>query len=99
MTGEQAATGRALQETLLDKIRLDDLLDGVARLGERGRNGLDADRPAAVVERDRGEIAAVHRVEARAIDLERAERLVGDLAVDCGSAFHMREVAHALEQA
>ena len=53
MAGEQAPARRALQEALLDQIRLDDLLDRVARLGQRRRDGLDADRPAAVVERDR----------------------------------------------
>src|SRR4029079_2045910 len=63
VTGQQAAARRALQEALLDQKRLDDLLDCVARLGERRRDGLDADWPTAVVERYCGEITPVHRVE------------------------------------
>ena len=45
--GQQAAARRALHEALLDQIGLDDVLDRVARLGQRGRDRLDADRPAA----------------------------------------------------
>ena len=44
---QQASARRALQQALLDQIGLDDVLDGVARLGQGGRDGLDADRPAA----------------------------------------------------
>ena len=98
MAGEQTPARRALHEALLDQIRLDDLLDRVARLGQRRRDGVDADRPAAVIERDHVEIAPVHRVHAGGIDLERLQRLVGDRAVDRRRARHMREVAHALEQ-
>src|SRR6266851_5815136 len=47
--GEQPPTRGALDKTLLDQERLDDLLDRVARLGERRRDGLDPDRPAAVI--------------------------------------------------
>src|SRR6185436_2795198 len=44
--GEHPATGGAADETLLQEIGLDDLLQGVAGLGERGGQRLDADRPA-----------------------------------------------------
>jgi hypothetical protein len=44
-----APARRALDEALLDQIGLDDLLDRVARLGQRGRDRLDADRAAAVI--------------------------------------------------
>ena len=37
VAGEQPAARRALQEALLDQIRLDDVLDGVARLGQARR--------------------------------------------------------------
>ena len=49
VAGEQAAARGALQEALLDQKRLDDLLDRVARLGQRRRDRLDPDRPAAVL--------------------------------------------------
>ena len=43
---------RALHEAELDEIRLDDVLDRVAGLGERGGDGLDPDRTAAELEGD-----------------------------------------------
>src|SRR2546423_9475563 len=64
VAGDQPAARRALQEAALDQVGLDDVFDGVARLRQRGRERLDPDRTAAVVHRDRREIAAVHGVEA-----------------------------------
>ncbi len=51
VAGDQPAARRALQEAALDQIGLDDVLDGVARLRQRGGDRLDADRAAAVVRR------------------------------------------------
>ena len=68
--GDQPAARRALEEALLDEERLDDLLDGVARLRQRRGERLDADRPAAIVLGDDREIAAVHGVEAGGIHFE-----------------------------
>src|SRR5580693_365338 len=76
MAGQEASARSALEEALLDQERLDDLLDGVARLRQRRGDGLDADRAAAVIHRDRREIAPVHGVEAAGIDLEGDERVV-----------------------
>src|SRR3954469_1601559 len=44
---QHAATGGALHEALLDQVGFDDLLDGVSRLGQGRRHGLDPDRAAA----------------------------------------------------
>src|SRR5438552_3426675 len=82
MAGEQPPARRALHEAALDEERLDDVLDGVARFGERRRECIDPDRAAAVMERDRLEIAAIHRIEAGAVDLELDERAVGGGAID-----------------
>src|SRR5690606_4302530 len=71
---------RALDEALLDEIGLDDLFDRVARLAQPRRDRLDADRPAAVVLGDVGQIPPVEHVEPALIDVEPEERLVGDLA-------------------
>ena len=49
MRREQPAARGTLQQPFLDQERLDNFLDRVARLGERGGEGLDTDRPAAVV--------------------------------------------------
>ena len=53
-----------LHEALLDQERLDDLLDRVARFGERRGDRLNPDRPAAETFRDRLEVATVELVEA-----------------------------------
>src|SRR5271169_6622303 len=68
MAGQEPAARGALDEALLDQERLDDLLDGVARLRQRRGDGLDADRAAAIVHRDRREVAPVHGVEAAGVD-------------------------------
>src|SRR5580692_6667099 len=74
VAGDQPAARRALQEAALDEVGLDDVFDGVARLGQGGRKRLDPDRAAAVIRRDRHEIAAVHGVEAGGVDLARSRR-------------------------
>ena len=96
--GEQPSARGALDEALLDEERLDDVLDGVARLAKRRRHGVDADRSAAIAHRDGGEITPVHGVEAGGVHFQFAERAVGDLAVDGFGAVDMGEVAHAAQQ-
>src|SRR5436305_13113373 len=54
---QQPTARRALEQAALDQVRLDDVLDGVARLRQRRRQRLDADRPAAVVHSERGQVA------------------------------------------
>src|SRR5580698_11237967 len=79
---DQAPARRALQEAALNEIGLDDVLDGIPRFGQRSRQRIDADRSAAVTDRDRVEIAAIHSVETGGIDFKRRERCVGDGAID-----------------
>src|ERR1043165_7676813 len=98
VAGDQPASRRALQEAFLNEERLDDLLDRVARLRQRGGERLHADRPAAVVLGDGREIAAVHGVEARGVDLELQQRLVGELAIDPLDLADMGEVANAAKE-
>ena len=81
------------------RIGLDDLLDGIARLGQRGGDGVDADRTAAEIDGDALQVAVVHGVEAALVDLELAQRLVGERAVDHRRAGDGGEVAHAAQQA
>src|ERR1700722_9385232 len=50
--GHHAAARRALNETLLQQIRLDDFLNGIARFAERRGDCLDADRSATKGFRD-----------------------------------------------
>ena len=49
---QHPAARRARDEALLQQIRLDDFLDGVARFGQTGSDGLDADRAAPIVDGD-----------------------------------------------
>src|SRR5258707_15686816 len=60
MRGQQPPARRALQIAALNQERLDDILYSVARLRQRPRPGLPADRSAAVIHRDGGEITPVH---------------------------------------
>ena len=76
---QHAPARRAADEALLQQERLDDLLQRVARLRQGRRQRLDADRAAVVVAGDAGEVAVVERIEALAVDLELAQRPVGDL--------------------
>src|SRR5690242_17635659 len=70
VAGKQTAARRTLQETLLDQERLNDVLDRVARLTERGRHRVHTNGSAAVAQRDGREVAAIHCVETCAIDLQ-----------------------------
>ena len=97
-SSQQPPARRALQEAFLDQERLDDVLDGVARLRQRGGHGIDADRPAAEALGDGREIAPVHGVEAGAVDFQFTQRTIGDGAVDGLVAVDMGEVAHAPQQ-
>src|SRR5947208_16221243 len=63
MRRQQAAARRATDETLLNEKRLDDFLDCIARLRERGGDGFDADRSAGEIDRDAAQVAAVERIE------------------------------------
>ena len=96
---QQPPARRALHEAQLDEIGLDDVLDRVARLGERGGDGLDADRAAAELDGDRVEIAPIHLVEPNDVDVEQLERAVGERARHALCAFDHGEVAHAPKQA
>mgnify|MGYP006906082071 CR=1 FL=1 len=59
--GRQKASARcALDKALLQKIRLDDILDGVARLRKGGGDRLDADRAAPEIQRDEVEICLLY---------------------------------------
>jgi hypothetical protein len=71
--------------------RLDDLLDRVARLRQRCRNRLDADRAAAIVYGNRREIAPIHGVEP-AGNARRAAGAPRDLVCAVGSD---RDAEHA----
>src|SRR5580692_11148344 len=96
---QEAPARRALHEAKLDEIGLDDVLDRVAGLGERGGDGLDPDRTAAELDGDYVEITAIHLVEPNDVDVEQLERAVGERARHALCTLDHGEVAHAPKQA
>ncbi len=94
----QAAAARCTgDEAELDEIRLDDLFDRVARLGQASRQSLDANRPAAIDFGDHGKVAAVHGVQPKPVDIKAGQRRVSDFPIDDLAAGDMREVPHAAQ--
>src|SRR5262249_61525579 len=95
---EQTAARCALHETLLHQERLDDLLNGIARMAECRGDGLDTDRSAPKGIRDRLKIAPVESIEAAAINFEARQCGIGDLCIDRDVAGDRCEIAHTLEK-
>ena len=81
LRGYTAARGPA-DVTLLEQVRLVDVLDRVARLAEGSSERLGADRAPLVILDDDVEEAAVHFVEASRVDLEPGGGLFDDRDVD-----------------
>ena len=98
VAGDQPAARGPLQQSALDQIRLDDVLDGVARLRQRRGKRLDANGTAAIVQGNGRQVAPVHGVEACGIDFERRQRLVGNGAIDRRRGGDGGEVAHPAQQ-
>src|SRR4029077_7318844 len=96
---QKPAAWRALHKAKLDEIGLDDVLDRIARLGERGGDGLDSDWTAAELEGDGVQITPIHLVEPNDVDVEELERAVGERACHALCAFDHGKVANASEQA
>ena len=77
---QHATARRAADETLLQQVGLDDLLQRIARLRERRRERFNADRSAVVMLGDAGEIAMIEGIEPLAVDFELPQRPIGHLA-------------------
>src|SRR5712675_2315426 len=87
--GQHAAAWRALNKTLLDQVRLDDLLDDIALVAERRCHRLDPDRAAGVVFGYTAQVTPVHAVKATLIDIKPQQRRIGGGGVD---------IRHALDR-
>src|SRR5574338_540211 len=66
---QTAPSCRASNEAKLNEVRLDHVLDCVARLAEPGGQRLHPDWAAAVKVGDHRQVSPVHRVEAERVDL------------------------------
>jgi hypothetical protein len=97
--GQHAATRRALHETLLEQVRLDDFFDDVALVAECGRDRLDPDRAARIILSNAAQVAPVHPVEAAGINVEPLQRSISGQCVNARQAVDRSEVADAAQQA
>src|SRR6202047_1646200 len=95
---QYSAARGALHEATLDKEGFDNVLDPIARLGQRGGARLDPGRAAAEREGDRLKIATVHRIEPDRIDVEETQRFVGDAPGDFRFVVDGREIANPAQQ-
>src|SRR6516165_10704268 len=98
MRRDEPPTRRALQEPALDQIRLDDVLDRIARLRQSGGERLDADRAATVINGDRREITPIHRIEPARVDFERPKSFGGARPMVRRGTGDGGNVAHAAEK-
>ena len=95
---DAAAAGRARQKTLLQQIRLIDVLERHGLFANRRRERFQADRPAVIEFDDTAQHPPVRRIEAHLVHFQAQQRGVGDLFGDDAVGAHLRIVAHALEQ-
>ena len=91
---QHSATLRALQVSLLDEIRFDDVFQNIALVRERGRERFDTGRAARTIHRKIIQITPVHCVETVWVDAETAQRRIGRVLVDIAVAVDQRKVAH-----
>src|SRR3990172_11804639 len=80
--GDLAAPRRALEETLLDEVRLVNLLEGARFLSDGDRDRGEAHRPPAIFLCDRKQDPLVHLVEAVFVHLEFPQGVLGHLGGD-----------------
>src|SRR5258708_32303030 len=74
-------------------------LDRLRLLRQRGRDGVEADRPAFEFEDDGLEQLAIQWLEAELVDVQHGQRLLGDFQRCSTVAADLRVVAHTTEQA
>src|SRR6516162_5304569 len=93
--GEHTATRGTLHKPLLDQIGLDDLLDDVALIAERGCHRFNPDRATPIVFGDAAQIAPIHTVEATPIDFEPQQRRISSARIDARQTLDRGKVAYA----
>src|SRR4051794_6488154 len=96
LAGGDAAARGALDEALLEQIRLVDVLERVLLLGDDDREGRQAYGAAVELLDDRAEDLAVEAVEAFVVDFHEVEGGGGDLRVDGARVADLGEVPDAL---
>src|SRR6188474_607797 len=95
---DHPAAGWPLEQSLLQEIGLEHVLDRVLLLADRHRQRREADRPPAELGRHRIEQGAVGAVEAASVDLEHLKRRGRHLGVDWATLLDLGKIAHPLQQ-
>ena len=88
-----------MHEALLDQVRFDHVLDGVALLADCRGQVVQPHRAAREALDDGLEQLAIHQVEAGRIDVEHRERGRGRSQVDSSPVLHLGIVAYPAQQA
>ena len=95
---DHPATRGALQQTLLDQVGFDHVLDGVADLADGGRDVVQSHRTATEALDDGFEEIAVHDVQPDRVHVEHAQGVVGHAAGDAAVGADLGVVPHPAEQ-
>src|SRR5207302_3053383 len=96
---DRAPSRRALDEAQLQEIRLVHVLDRLLLLAERRGERREPDGAAFELDRNRAQELARLAIESLLVDLEQVQRLARDLVRDRALVPHLRDVAHAAEDA
>ena len=95
---QHAAARRARDQPLLQKIRLDDFLDGVARLRQGRRHRLNSlPGPRHQFTGNRAQIAVIERIEPAPVKTSSWQARIREARVDGTGGLDGGKVAHARE--
>ena len=93
-----ATAWRAHEKSLLNEIRLEDVLNGIAFLAQGGSETLHTHRSTIEFFNDREQQSTIHGIETVLIDFQHGERALRHIYIDSTGAFDLRVIAHAPQQ-
>ena len=88
----------ACDQALLQQVRLDHLLQRVARFSQGGGDGLDPHRPAVIILCNQRQIAPVRPIQTQGIHPKARQRAVGDLLGQPSVTFNNRKINHPAQK-
>src|SRR5688572_15754357 len=94
---DHPTTRRPLEEAELEEVRLVHVLDRVGLLPERHGERGQPNRTAAELPENRVQQIAIRALEPDLVDLEKRERLPGDIERDGAGVPHLRDVPDTAE--
>ena len=96
---DTAPARRAVEKADLHQIRLIDILQRDRLLADGRRQRLQPDRASAESRHNAAQHAPVDRIQSKLVDFQRAQGGVRRLLRDDAVELHLREIAHAAQQA